>query len=1041
MPEYLAHFTRIRSSDGESNSTEESSTNVPATPHAQSESAACSSNNVATGVTTKTSAGPTLVPAEKLLTPLGLIRQKQMLEIGRRTSDAKRKKAIVDPNDHDAGGPMVIARPKSSLARTPSESFLPETFSTPVQERRPRSLHLPTNSAVTRLSISPVINEQTSATASVPIQDIHIQQLATNLPLAQPAATPQQAASSAVIAPKSTTKQSRIPQWVPESVKKAALAASSTTSVHLGPIHENATPKSSIAPPKKLMSTVNSPARPIPEVPTQTTSVQPPTVTFNLTVNNTPAAAHASRTIHALQTSRSNGANANSNANTNSSPVNSNRVSSTIPSNKQTPNGPSNGTLLTDDEDDNQMDEAREAPQMWKEVANRKATPAVEPITRQRSEHTETNKSLRRQLFSNETNNQSRLIDERNKFDAAAQANEVVLVTSQRSNRSSARNFCETQSNQTDPNTTDRPMSMTYDKERPSLQNYTYDVVNPIVRNQPMQQNAATQNESVPQTETVESSGMPLDSVHSAIIVDEANGGSDSSATASSTSSNVENYLRIVSVQSLHPDRENIIHVEMNPQHNSTASKAKKLPEPTMTGVPTPTRHSRRLALVPLSPTNNHTIRPPSMSLATSTTTIVRDGETFSSLLPPTGFQDGPIITEHSPTVVRESIQQVSYHHLLVHGAKPGIRLNPIIPFQIISSQKNKSPIPLSLPNRTRPRPRRKNKPKASEAIGIDNFDDDDTPISLSQNGRRTLYTKGNSDCEDNGACDSSNAHQSKAQETQSEMNQIRSQVIAPSPQMSSTSPNEDITFERNSVSASSTLKSPEQAMTTMDSGRRQNLSDIIEEVQVATSAEPISVTANQIGPKRVRKMTKTKIVPKRGRNTKTTETVANDTAESTDGIRRSRRPKPANSQVLVSNAYELACQKVMSKRRMSPERTKEPEPAPNQKTNNRVATNKKRRIADKPKQVTKEAPENRTAVVAIKSKSGKKHAAVAIGAKPGQLFDEKHICQIVKDLGWFDILCNTKKVPTFVNQEGVYKIHTDRSESIKIGKNDAKPS
>lgn len=248
---------------------------------------------------------------------------------------------------------------------------------------------------------------------------------------------------------------------------------------------------------------------------------------------------------------------------------------------------------------------------------------------------------------------------------------------------------------------------------------------------------------------------------------------------------------------------------------------------------------------------------------------------------------------------------------------------------------------------------------------------------------------------------------------------------------MSSTSPNEDISFERNSASASSTLKSPEPAMTTMDNGRRQDLSDIIEEVQVATSAEPITVSANQIGPKGIAKKKQKKTKPKqRGRNTKTTETATNnDTAESTDGIRRSRRPKTSNSQVLVANAYELACQKVM-KRRLSPERTKEPESVPNQKSNNRVAKNKKRRIADKSKPATKQGREDSSAVVVAKSKS-----AVAIGAKSGQLFDKKHICQIAKDLGWFDILCNTKELPTFVNQEGVYKIHTNRSESVKIGK------
>lgn len=57
---------------------------------------------------------------------------------------------------------------------------------------------------------------------------------------------------------------------------------------------------------------------------------------------------------------------------------------------------------------------------------------------------------------------------------------------------------------------------------------------------------------------------------------------------------------------------------------------------------------------------------------------------------------------------------------------------------------------------------------------------------------------------------------------------------------------------------------------------------------------------------------------------------------------------------------------------------------------------------------------------------------------KSGQLFDDKHIGEIVKDLEWFDTLCDANKLQTFVSSTGVYKIQTDDLNTEKIGMNDA---
>lgn len=646
---YHPEFTRIRPSSGQSISTDMSSIDVPATPYVQQESIVCSTSTAAAGNARKRSMGVTLVRQETLLTPAAIVRQKQMNNLDRRSSGAQHvmPSASIDLNNIELTVPMVFARPKSRLTKTASDAFHPETFSTPVHGTRPHASHLPTNLSASRPSISPVLTEETPVTASLPIQ------MTTNQPSAQPHATPLQVATSGVNAPKSTTKNSKIPQWARDSVRRTTTITTSTICTQRLPVLENATPKSSMAYNSNLLP------RPTP-VPvavdkSSTPLARPPTVTFNLTVNNTPAAPSS----QLPQLPR---------ANTNSSPVNSNRVSSTIKTNKQTPNKqamiePLHEILVTDDEDDNHIEEARQ-PLVWKTVASRHATPGVQLNGNRRSEHTEPNKSLRRQLFQPENIS----IDQSQSTGEHPESNELVNdgnddecvlvnVSSQGSNRSKAHNLYETHSIAKEQSTSHRPMSATYDKERASLQNYTYDVVSPSRRSRRSQPNPNTsaQNVSESQTEMPESSGIPSEVILHSIdnntehdVMDGANGGNDSSTSASSTSINFENIPQTISTNP-----------EQNPaQQSMRAANTMKSPESTTPH--TPIRSKRRTVLTPLSRTNNHSVRLPSLGIATSTTNALRGSETFSSILPPPNFQDDQIITEHSPTVVRQSIEQVS---------------------------------------------------------------------------------------------------------------------------------------------------------------------------------------------------------------------------------------------------------------------------------------------------------------------------------------------------------------------------------------------
>lgn len=631
MREYRAEFTKLPLNNEHLTCTDMSSLCVPGTSRAQLDAVARSATNGATKCPTSS----TPVRAETLRTPAEIIRQNQILNFGRRASDAQRAMPptsnpivlIDDDNDDDQQnqGFLTFAQRKSDVTKKTANVFAPATFSTPTQGKRAQTSHLLTNSAVVGPSISPVLrDEETPATASVPSQDVQTTNHLPTQPLSSIA--PQ-------VASKSTTKQSRIPQWARDSARKTT-ALSTANEIRL-PSLGAATPKSSLVP------AVNPTPKPLPTI-ENVDKTPAPTVTFNLVVNNTPMASQAPQNAQTSQTLQPNPVQ------TNAIPVNSNRVSSTITSNKSATNDPSNEVLLTDDDDEDETEtDAAKRPQTWKTVANRHPTPGVPTTANRRSGIAESNKSLRRQLFRpiHDNNDQMRSPEpepERIEDDAVADAGGecvVITVRSQTSRCASARNLYETHSVAIEQSATDRPISETFDKESASLRNFTYDVVNPTGGSQPAQ-NASEQNARTTEAEEPEPSGMPSDAVldsidsdsaHGAVAMDGADSSGDSSVGSSSTLHNLENIPKIVNAQSPHADHEK----------------------------------SQRAVLAPMTASNRHSVRLPSFNIATSTTKPIRESETFTGVLPPAHFQDDPIITEHSPTIVRESILQVNIDKLL----------------------------------------------------------------------------------------------------------------------------------------------------------------------------------------------------------------------------------------------------------------------------------------------------------------------------------------------------------------------------------------
>lgn len=343
---------------------------------------------------------------------------------------------------------------------------------------------------------------------------------------------------------------------------------------------------------------------------------------------------------------------------------------------------------------------------------------------------------------------------------------------------------------------------------------------------------------------------------------------------------------------------------------------------------------------------------------------------------------------------------------------------------------------------------RRKAKQKYNVPTDFNNLTDSNEHISLSQNGRRTLYTKGNSDCEDNDdavgneASSISYTQPSTSRAARSEINYNENQIIASGSNATAENPEENVSLEKDLILPNST---EEPSMTTMDDGEPRHLS-CIENVPVVNGTEQFVEMVEQVEPKRTKKSTKSnakaKTVPQRApRSRNKVETKASDdTSANTEGLRRSTRSRNINPWAAGTNVYEIACQRAIGTKRKpaSPERTKEPE------AENESRATKKRRIAEKPNQVAKVQAKKFVPTSTAKSKRDKerkKETTEMDGEESNRIFTGDYLYQITKDIGWFNDLWSKRALPTFVNQERVYKIHTNRMGSVKIGKNDDVPT
>lgn len=330
--------------------------------------------------------------------------------------------------------------------------------------------------------------------------------------------------------------------------------------------------------------------------------------------------------------------------------------------------------VLTDDEDDDVPNEKEKAPH-WKSVAQRNATPFLPPGESRRSEQVESNKSRsrQRQLFtdSNDSSEHSRPIDEqpdpRELSPDVNVDNGAISVSVQRTKRTlHSRNPFETHSIVTEPSVADPKMSNTYNKDRLSLRNHTYDIVNSVRGSQPNRDGTVT-IAPTPENDVPEPSGMPPEPASASNSIDdrengvgatvEAHGGGNSSSASSAPSSTYNSLPHNKSVGSPHKNHSNVDPILVL---HTSVSKTFKSPESTTNdnNRTSNRKPSHRPTSLLSTAQNNRSIACASMTAMSA----LRESETFSSLLPPANFQDNSIITEHSEAEaeVRETMEQVN---------------------------------------------------------------------------------------------------------------------------------------------------------------------------------------------------------------------------------------------------------------------------------------------------------------------------------------------------------------------------------------------
>lgn len=345
-------------------------------------------------------------------------------------------------------------------------------------------------------------------------------------------------------------------------------------------------------------------------------------------------------------------------------------------------------------------------------------------------------------------------------------------------------------------------------------------------------------------------------------------------------------------------------------------------------------------------------------------------------------------------------------------------------------SAKNKSSARISPPKSKRRRRRRNVESRSKTNINDESIDSnsDDEQILVSQNGRRILYTKGYSDCEDAEDASNTNANNqpSTSHAAMRELNQMNIETVASSSEVTSGKPNENISLKKNAIMANSTMN------TLAANGTPHHLTDIAEESSPATNAAEIEKTTQCVKPKRAQKTTKPK-APKGAavrRTRSSLQTDAIDTnvnneieANTSQTLRRSCRERRANPMILqIQKLYNS----VQIKQKRKPTASREKETAA--ESANDAASKEKRRRVDSSNKNTNAPAANNTTRVHAKTRSKATATATTDTAHPNANHSTAYLCQMASSCGWFNDLCNPyKTMPQLTNQEGIYKILTNQ--------------
>lgn len=651
----------------------------------------------------QTSASTSLARAENLLTPSALLRQKQMQIYDQQVNIAKQA------NDQQAMASMSEQQP--SIGRTKIDNFNPTVASTPVRairhkqifntiiprdvlnikppEKRPTNF----NHDLSMFELSPVlvaVNSEPASSEPVMINDLNRIPLRNSQPVvsnelnqtsaqlrpltdngisAVVSTQVSQVGAAAVKSPSPMIISSRPPLWA----RQNRLTPVSTEPAQQIPVpiscmnvpttvtacHQiSETPKSagitSITTTSRIIAQVNPPDTPTASVVSSTAALPLPlpNVTFNLTVNNTPAISKPSNVESSKENSKLAQRITNTEAiTTNNGPTNDSNSNS--------------GPILTDDEDESFLQPSTPAP-------NDKRTPTILPNRSKKTRKLNPTKDNSNAAAISVQEIENKLVgtpSTARSFETRAHTinNGKRLTNAHKSYRSKVKNFYHTHSVVSEPNSTghgslvimSQTNNKTYDKQSSStLKNHaTYDV---ILKQRETGITDITEPTNLPSDVILESINHLRNSTvenDSSLIAADAEvvrvTGPSTSANTSKNSSDKENS------------------VKFETPTNMANAKSTTLAKPPVDSISRASFVDRtnkmKIAKIVLSPLPDDWNKPRITS--NDRNSVMPLSETVSQIFPPLDFRDDPII-EEQPEILQKTYNQVNCYELNIFFSK-----------------------------------------------------------------------------------------------------------------------------------------------------------------------------------------------------------------------------------------------------------------------------------------------------------------------------------------------------------------------------------